>query len=142
MAVGPAKNATDPWLRFKVTDIQGVGVIDKYVLVEWVADSGLLLALAGRDATTAWPYDAATQDLAVSYLTNAPAYVYVPDESWLVLSRYRALFYQLSYGSTPVPDGGWVSYPPGQLIINHPPQANPGPPRVFQLDPNDRLIDD
>jgi len=139
--VGPTKNAVDPWLRFKVSDVAGTGTLDSYVLVEWVTDPALLAGLAGRQPGNAWPFDAGSQAYATVYIANVPAYVYVPEESWAMLSTNRLLYYRLSFGSTPTPDATWTSYPPGQLIINHPPEANPGPPRVFQLDPNDALID-
>ena len=140
MAVSSTKNARDLWLRFKVVDIQGTGVLNQYVLVEWVADPTLLSGGA-RQPFNAWPYDAASRALATEYVTSVPAYIYVPQDSWDLLGLYRVLYYQLGYGPTPVVDSSWTFYAPGQLVINHPPLANPGPPRVFQLDPSDMLID-
>jgi hypothetical protein len=115
-------------------------MLNRYILVEWVSDPALLSG-PGRTPQNAWPFDAATLQLAIEYVTNVPAYIYVPDEMWAVLNTYRVLYYVLSYGSTPTPDGTWTSYAPGQLLINHPPVANAGPPRTFELDVNDQLID-
>jgi hypothetical protein len=139
---GPAKNASDPWLRFKVTDTQGTGVLDQFVLVEWVADLALLTG-GGRTPYNSWPYDAATMALATQWVSAVPQNVFVPQDSWEVLQTYRVLYFRLSYGPGPAPGGpGWVTYNPGQMLVNHPPRANAGPPRVPQLDQNDRLIDD
>ena len=139
MTIGATKNASDPWLRYRVFDVNGTGILNRYVLVEWVADPSLFAG--NRAYSNAWPYDAATQALATVYLTAVPAYLYVPDESWDLLSANRVLWHRLSFGPSPTPSAQWTVYPPGTLTINHPPTASAGPAEVHALDPNDRLID-
>src|SRR5262249_31183403 len=128
VAVGPAKNSGDPFLRFRVTDLEGKGYLNQYVLVQWVADVSLLSNPAARRYDNAWPYDAPGEALPIESATAVPAYLYVPDESWDVLATYRILWYRLSYGPTPAPSAQWKAYAPGQLLINHPPTASAGAP--------------